>query len=257
MPIYQAAVLGIIQGLTEIFPVSSSGHLVLFPELLGWQPHSLSFDAALHLGTAIALLFYFGKSWIDLFLSRSYRKIFLILLASVPVGLVGLLGVDFIEGNLRDLQFISFALIGVAFLMITTEVFYKRFTTRKDEAGFVDILLIGFAQTLALIPGVSRSGITILTGMGRGLKREKSAHFSFMISLPIVFAAGFYQLFDVWKEGALASQWGSFALGIAVSFVVGLLTIRFLLSILEKFSLIPFAIYRIALGIFLLFVSKL
>ncbi|GMR19332.1 MAG: undecaprenyl-diphosphate phosphatase [Patescibacteria group bacterium] len=253
MPIYQAVVLGIIQGVTEIFPISSSGHLILFPAILGWEPHSLAFDASLHLGTAFALLAYFAKAWIGLLTSRSYKLIGYILLSSVPVGLIGLWGADYIEKNFRSPQLVSLTLVGVAVLMILAEFVYRRFKTHKGQAGLIDVLAIGFAQTLALVPGVSRSGITILAGMGRGLERSKSAYFSFMISLPIVFAAGFYQLFSVYREGLLGVQWGSFAVGIATSFIVGVLAIRFLLKILHRVSLLPFAAYRIVLGLLILF----
>ncbi|NIT04521.1 undecaprenyl-diphosphatase, partial [Candidatus Saccharibacteria bacterium] len=124
MPLYQAVVLGIVQGLTEIFPVSSSGHLIIFPELLGWAPHTLAFDAALHLGTAFALLWWFDKAWIALFKTRSWRMMAFILLASVPAGLVGLFFGDFIEANLRSPRLIAYSLITVAFLMFLVEWFY-------------------------------------------------------------------------------------------------------------------------------------
>ncbi|KKW06164.1 MAG: Undecaprenyl-diphosphatase [candidate division CPR1 bacterium GW2011_GWC1_49_13] len=252
MPFYQALILGIIQGITEIFPISSSGHLIIFPALLGWEPHSLSFDAALHLGTGLALLFFFAGSWLKLLKERNWKMLFFLLLASVPAGLVGLFGGDWIEENLRDPKLTAYALIGVAFLMLLGEGIYRNVNNPKEEAGIWDVLAIGFAQTLALFPGVSRSGITILTGMGRGIRRERSAHFSFLISLPIVFAAGLYQLLGVYQAGELAVQAPDFAVGILSSFLVGLLAIKFLFSILRKYSLVPFAIYRIALGVFLL-----
>ena len=248
MPVYQAVVLGIIQGLTEIFPISSSGHLIIFPEILGWETHSLAFDAALHLGTAFALLWWFKKSWLELFRSRSWRMILFIILASVPVGLAGLFWRDFIEDTLRDPRLISFSLMAVAVLMLLAERIYRRRETVNKEAGILDVLAIGFAQTLALFPGVSRSGITILTGMGRGLRRDRAAHFSFLISLPIVFAAGGYELLGVWRSGVLAAEAVNFGTGILTSFLVGLLAIRFLFSILRRYSLVPFALYRIVLG---------
>ena len=252
MPLYQAIILGAVQGLTEIFPISSSGHLIIFPELLGWQPHSLSFDAALHLGTAFALLWWFDKAWINLFKTRSWRMIAFILLASVPVGLAGLFGRDFIEEYLRSPRLVAISLITVAILMVGIEALYRRERSPKKEASLGDVLLIGFSQAFALIPGVSRSGITISIGMSKGIKRDRAAHFSFLISIPIVLAAGLYQLFDVWQAGELAVQGPNFAAGILTSFVVGLFAIRFLFKILRKYSLLPFAFYRIALGIFLL-----
>ena len=252
MPLYQALILGIVQGITEIFPVSSSGHLIIFPQILGWEPHSLSFDAALHLGTGLALLFFFFGAWLKLLKEKDWKMILFIFLSSVPAGLMGLLGGDWIEENLRDPRLTVYSLIGVGFLMFLVEWIYLRLKNLKEEAGLWDILAIGFAQTLALFPGVSRSGITILTGMGRGMKRERAAHFSFLISLPIVFAAGSYQLLKVFQTGELASQAPDFAVGILSSFLVGLLTVKFLFSILRKYSLVPFAIYRILLGTLLL-----
>lgn len=252
MSIFQAAILGIVQGLTEILPVSSSGHLILVPSILGWQPHSLSFDAALHLGTAFALLLFFAKDWISLFAERRWRTIGAVALASVPVGLIGLLGKDPIEQNFRGPVLVASALIAVAVLMLAVEWWYRRRVEGRGNLTVGDTLAIGLAQALALVPGVSRSGITILAGMGRGLARESAARFSFMISLPIVFAAGLWELLSVYREGTLSSDWGVFAVGITVSFVVGLVAIRFLFGILRRYSLVPFAVYRILLGIFLL-----
>ncbi len=252
MPLYQALVLGIVQGITEIFPISSSGHLVLVPAFLGWPSHSLAFDAALHLGTALALLVWFGKGWIDLFVSRSYRMIAVIFLASVPVGLAGLLGGDFIEENLRNPFLVAGALVAVAALMLLAEWFYGKDGEKRRRLGLKDALAIGVAQLLALFPGVSRSGITILAGMGRGLAREKAAEFSFLISLPVVFAAGGWEILKVYRDGILVGQGAEFAVGILTAFLVALLAISLLLKILRRFSLVPFAIYRIFLGLLLL-----
>ncbi|HLD96397.1 MAG TPA: undecaprenyl-diphosphate phosphatase [Patescibacteria group bacterium] len=252
MPIYQAIVLGIVQGLTEILPISSSGHLILVPQIFGWAPHSLSFDAALHLGTAAALLVFFSRDWISLLVERQWRTIAAIALASVPVGLLGLFWEDFIGQNFRGGTLVAGALVLVAVLMLVVERWYRRGSTKRKNLTVPDILAVGLAQALALVPGVSRSGITILTGMGRGIERAAAARFSFIISLPIVFAAGFWEVFSVYRDGVLANDWSSFAVGIATSFVVGLFAIKLLFRVLERFSLIPFAVYRILLGATLL-----
>ena len=252
MPIYQAIVLGIVQGLTEILPISSSGHLIVVPQIFGWAPHSLSFDAALHLGTAAALLVFFSRDWISLLVERQWRTIAAIALASVPVGLLGLFGEDFIGQNFRGGTLVAGALVLVAVLMLVVERWYRRGSTKRKNLTVPDILAVGLAQALALVPGVSRSGITILTGMGRGIERAAAARFSFIISLPIVFAAGFWEVFSVYRDGVLANDWSSFAVGIATSFVVGLFAIKLLFRVLERFSLIPFAVYRILLGATLL-----
>ncbi len=252
MPVYQAVILGIVQGLTEIFPISSSGHLILVPKILGWEAHSLSFDAALHLGTALALLVFFARDWISLLMERRWRTIAAIALASVPVGLVGFFGEDFISQNFRSGVLVAGMLVLVALLMLVVEKWYRKGSVKRENLTVKDIFAVALAQALALIPGVSRSGITILTGMGRGIKREVAARFSFIISLPIVFAAGFWELFSVYRDGLLVGEWPSLGIGILTSFVVGILAVKFLLGILRRFSLIPFAIYRILLGIFLL-----
>lgn len=252
MSLIQALVLGIVQGLTEILPISSSGHLILVPKFLGWESHRLSFDAALHLGTALALLPFFARDWRALFVERRWGTIGAIALASVPVGLIGLLGANFIEQNFRGPVLVAGALIGVAVLMLIGEWWYRGRGEGRVNLTVPDIFAVGLAQALALIPGVSRSGITILTGMGRGITRESAARFSFLVSLPIVLAASLWELFSVYREGALVNDWSSFAVGIGTSFIVGLFAIRFLFGILKRYSLIPFAIYRILLGIALL-----
>ena len=254
MPIYQAVVLGIVQGLTEILPVSSSGHLILVPAFLGWPAHSLSFDAALHLGTAFALLAFFAKDWIAFFRERRWGTIGAIVLASIPVGLIGLIGSDVIERSFRGPALMAGALIGVAVLMLAGERWYRKSKSKskREDLEKSDIFAIALAQALALVPGVSRSGITIMAGMGRGLTRETAARFSFLISLPIVFAAGLWELFSVYREGVLVNDWAVFAVGIGVSFVVGLFAVRLLFGILKRYSLVPFAVYRILLGVLLL-----
>jgi|SRR3989344_493654 len=252
MELYQAIVLGIVQGLTEIFPISSSGHLILVPRLFGWAGHPLSFDAALHLGTALALLAFFGKGWVDLFVARSYRMIGMIFLASVPVGLAGLLGGDFIEANLRDPILVVYALIGVAILMLLVEWAYRKMGKKRENLRLSDAFAIGIMQVAALFPGVSRSGITILTGMGRGLERLNAAQFSFLISLPITFAAGTWEIFSVYRQGAVSSDWVNLGAGVLTSFIFGLLAIKFFFVILRRFSLVPFALYRILLGFVIL-----
>src|SRR3972149_8283248 len=151
MPIYQAVVLGIVQGLTEILPVSSSGHLILVPAFLGWPAHSLSFDAALHLGTAFALLAFFAKEWITFFKERRWGTIGAIVLASIPVGLIGLIGSEVIEQSFRGPALAAGALIGVAVLMLAVEWFYRRERERKENLTVPDIFAITLAQALALV----------------------------------------------------------------------------------------------------------
>jgi len=252
MPLSQSLILGIIQGLTEVLPISSSGHLILVPSLLGWDPHPLSFDAALHLGTALALVVWFSGDWRALLAARRWRTIGAIILASAPVGLVGLLGAGFIEQNFRSPGLVAGALAAGAVLMLLVEWFYQRGGDKREELTIPDIFTVALAQVFALVPGISRSGITILAGMGRKLTRASAARFSFLISLPVVFAAGIWELFSVYQEELLLNDWKSFAIGIGTSFIVGLLAVKLLFGILNRFSLVPFAIYRIAVGVLIL-----
>lgn len=255
-------VLGAIQGLTEFLPVSSSGHLIVFREWLGVDLNeNLAFDAALHLGTFVALLFYFKielwnylKGWIASLRFRSLqtpeqRMPWLILLGSVPAVVVGLLAETWIEGVLRSSVIVSVMLILVGCLMLVIE---RRATpqTKLDDLSWKTALWMGIAQTIALIPGTSRSGITIIAGMQQKLKRADAARFSFLLSVPITFGAGMKKLIDVIGEPGI--PWGLFGLGILTSALVGWLALKFLLHFLSTHSLNGFAYYRFALAFIIL-----
>src|SRR6476659_2939937 len=202
MNLLQAAVLGAVQGLTEFLPISSSGHLIMVPYLLGWPEHSQAFDLALHLGTLIALLWYFWADWLQLIRGffaglvsaqarrndPSWRMSLLVLLGSVPAGLVGIVAEKPVEQLLRS------ALINAVLLIVFGLLLYvvDRIATLKrsmDELRWMDALTMGLAQILALAPGVSRSGITLSAGLLRGLDRPTAAHFSFLMSGPIITGA--------------------------------------------------------------------
>lgn len=269
----QAIFLGAVQGITEFFPISSSGHLILLPRFFGWPKHTLAFDAVLHLGTGLALLFYFWRDWLAMLrsllsdikqikttnyeqqttnykFSRDSTCFLLIILASIPAGLAGLIFNDFVEARLRSPQIVVVALFVVAVLMLLAEK-WRSYPTCKSPA-LTDALIIGFSQVLALVPGVSRSGITMTTGMFCGLTPEESARFSFLIAMPVVLAAGFWGLFSF---SSLVTNYLLLVTGFLSSFLTGLLAIKFFLKLVERWGLWPFAVYRIFLAIFIFVVG--
>ena len=261
--IFRTIVLGIIQGTTEFIPVSSTAHLRIIPALLGWKDIGAAYSAVMQIGTLVATLIYFKKDIINLingflgafkkkdFLTNSEsRNFILIIVGTIPIGVCGLLFKRFIEGDARGLYVISAALILLAIILFIAEKVGSR---KKDlsEITVKDGLVIGFAQALALIPGSSRSGVTITAGLFRGLKRDVAARFSFLLSIPAIGLSGLYELY---KERDLLLNENLLSLTVAtlVSGIVGYLSIAFLISYLKTKSNMVFIIYRIALGIIIL-----
>ena len=269
MEIIQSIILGIVQGLTEFIPVSSSAHLLLLQKLFGWDTSSVTFDVALHMGTLVALIGFFWKDWMSIFASfyrrllsrapypaddeaKSSGKLLIpIVIATIPAAIVGVLFDSQIEG-MRDrvwmVPAIAAALAVVAIIMVIAE----KISSQKRGVGqmnYVDYIVIGLAQALALFPGVSRSGITIIAGLGRGLKRESAARFSFLLSTPVIFGAGVKQVLDVLKTGLAPNQGLVLLVGFLAATISGYLAIRFLMNYLQRRSLNAFAIYRVALGL--------
>ncbi len=246
----EAIILGILQGLTEFIPVSSSAHLILFPWFLNWQGivNTLSFDVALHFGTLIALLFYFRGEWIGLFKSISKKNgmIWNLLIGTIPAATVGFLFHDRFE-QLRSPLLIVFTLSIVSVLMILSERPYKESTSSGiDKIGLKDALFIGIAQVFALIPGVSRSGITIIAGLTRGLKRDASARFSFLLSTPVVAGASLLEAKKLIGSDSIEPD--IFIIGIMTSAVTGYFAIKYLLYFFQNHSIRPFAYYRFFLA---------
>jgi undecaprenyl-diphosphatase len=247
----EAIILGILQGLTEFIPVSSSAHLILLPWFFGWEGmvNTLSFSVALHFGTLIALLVYFRRDWITILVTARKKDglFWHILLATIPAAAAGFFFNEEI-GNIRSPLLITFTLILVAIFMIITE---KR---RRATAGLGiesmtrrDALIIGIAQACALVPGVSRSGITIVAGLTRGFQRQASARFSFLLSTPVIAGASILEgkkllmsPVDIHSE--------LFLTGIIVSALTGYAAIKYLLRYLRNHSLNPFAYYRFFLA---------
>ncbi len=261
--IIKAIILGIIQGTTEFIPVSSTAHLRVIPALLGWNDIGSAYTAVIQLGTLVATLIYFKKDISSLthgfvsafrnknFLSDSQSRIFiLIIIGTIPISIFGLLFKRFIEGQARGLYVISAALILLALVLFIAE---KVSTKKKnfDEISFKDGVVIGLAQSLALIPGSSRSGVTITAGLFRGLKREVAARYSFLLSIPAIGLSGLYELYKE-RQVLLHENFLSLIIATIVSGIVGYFSIAFLLSYLKTRSNLIFIIYRIALGILIL-----
>jgi undecaprenyl-diphosphatase len=266
--ILEAALLGIVQGLTEFLPISSTGHLVLTSELLGIDDgkFGLQFDAAIHLGTLAAVLVYFRHTvlrligaWCASLPARDWQRTpesrlaWLLLLGTLPAGLAGVALESTIEEQLRDPAVVAVMLILFSIPMLLAERYGSR-TRDVADARPLDALLVGAAQAIALIPGVSRSGITISTAMFAGLKREEAATFAFLLSAPIIAAAGGKQVFDLLRghdDGASASI-GVYVVGLLTAAIVGYVAVAFLLRFLRTNTLHFFVHYRIALGVLVL-----
>ena len=260
MTIIQSIILGIVQGLTELLPISSSAHLFLIPWAFDWQILE-SFDVALHFGTLLAIGIFFFKDWIALIKggyktvvkkekSVEGRMFWYIVIATIPSGIIGFILDKYAEEILTKPLIIAIALIvmGIILYLIDKnakkEIDYERMT-------FKQTVIIGISQSLAFIPGVSRSGVTMTAGRALGIKRESVAKYSFMLSAPIVLAATIFKLKDFIEYFLIADIGGiiAFIMGIVFSFIVGIVVIKFLLEYLKKGSFKIFAIYRVILGL--------
>ncbi|MBS1823839.1 MAG: undecaprenyl-diphosphatase UppP [Acidobacteria bacterium] len=262
MSIIEAAVLAIIQGLTEFLPISSSAHLALAPWLFGWKDQGLTFDIALHFGTLLAVLIYFFRDWLqitaqafnipyrpDPSLAVNKNLLWWMAAATIPVGVAGLTLENYAETALRGPWSIGFMLIAVGLLMGYAD---RLPTARKpmEELTFADAMTVGLAQALAVVPGTSRSGITITAGLFRNLSRHTAARFSFLLSTPAVGAAAAKAFLDLRKHGGVAPDMvGPFVAGIFVSALTGLLVIAVFLKFLRNNSLRGFVLYRVFFGI--------
>ncbi len=262
MDVLEAIVLGVVQGVTEFLPISSTGHLILVPWFLGWEEQGLAFDVALHIGTLFALLWYFRREWIALArsgvrIARGHwaepdaRMVLLIAAATVPGGVTGFLAEDFVEAYLRSPLVVAFTLIGLALVLVAAEWRGRR-EKRLEGVSWTDALIVGFAQALAIIPGVSRSGVTITAALFRGFERDAAARFSFLLSAPLIAGAGAKQVFDLFNEGMSSDQLGVLLVGILTSGIVGYAAIAFLLRYLATHTTYAFVYYRITLGIVVL-----
>lgn len=248
MSILEALILGIVQGLTEFIPVSSSGHLILAQEVFGTDGSTLAFDVALHVGTLVALLLFFRKDLFGLAINLSKdnkqgRLARLLVLATIPAAVVGLLFSGFIDDNLRTPWVVAFTLAFVGMLMLIADSISK--DKKTSEVNTKQGIGIGFAQATALIPGVSRSGATITAGVFSGLGRVQATRFSFLLAVPIIAGSALGILL---KDGDTISYDGALFIGVLASFISGFIAIKFMLGVIGKVGLKPFAYYRIGLA---------
>jgi undecaprenyl-diphosphatase len=257
----QAVVLGIVQGLTEFLPVSSSGHLILVPHVFGWPDQGLAFDAVMHIGTLAALVAYFRIELVELVTGALSRRVALILLAAtVPAGLVGLLLGKAIEANVRSPLLIAATTAFWGLVMWLAD----RSARAKPEqpgdplenVGWARGLMVGVAQAVALIPGTSRSGITITAGLFAGLDRATAARFSFLLGIPITAAAGGYKLLQLMRVGVPPGETGPLIAAVLAAFLSGWLAVWFLVGYLRRRSLTPFVIYRLLLALAIVFAVR-
>jgi undecaprenyl-diphosphatase len=265
MPLFQVIVLAIVQGLTEFLPISSTAHLYLTSWLLGWNAESLTFDIALHIGTLLAVLVYFFRDWVQIIaqglgmshgrdaeLNLNRAMLWLLVIGTSPVGVVGYLFKKQAETSWRNPFVIGAMLIVVGAVMWIADRTGKR---RRDLATLnaTDAATIGMAQALSVVPGTSRSGITITTGLFRDLNREAAARFSFLLSTPAIAAAAASALHDLYKHGGIPPDMRlAFVAGVAVSTIVGFIVIAWFLRFLQRNTLTIFVYYRIIFGIIVL-----
>jgi len=263
MDLLQAIALALLQGFTEFLPISSSAHLILLPQMVsGWEDQGLAFDVSVHVGTLSAVMLYFRKEvtemsldWVASLKTRrqtmNSRLAWAVLLGTIPVGLAGLIFKDYIELNFRSSTVIAVATIGFGLLLWWADIIGKR---HRDEytIGIVDVIVIGCAQALALIPGTSRSGATMTAGLLMGLTREASARFSFLLSIPVIILAGGLKFLDLVRQAAPV-EWSLMIIGTVLAGVTAYLCIHFFLVLLDRIGMLPFVIYRLVLGVFLFY----
>lgn len=265
MSTIEIIILALLQGLTEFLPISSSAHLILPSQLLGWQDQGLGFDVAVHVGTLLAVVLYFRKevgamavAWCGTLgvgpekHSQSFdgKLAWWIIFATIPAGLFGLFGKDFIEEHFRTALVIAITTLLFGFLLGFADIKAKE-NTSIEKLGLKGAMLIGIAQAIALIPGTSRSGITMTIGLMLGLSRENAARFSFLLSIPAIAMAGSYLTLKLIlsSEGV---DWQAIAYGSLLAFVSAYACIHYFLILLDKIGMMPFVIYRLILGVGLL-----
>ena len=261
----EAVVLGIVQGLTEFLPVSSSAHLRIVGELFGWDDPGAAFTAITQIGTEAAVLLYFRKdigriivAWLGSLAGRrkgdpDARMGWLIIIGSIPIVVLGLLFQDSIETTLRDLRIVAIALVAFSLVLFWAD----RYGSKQRELGDLTVghgIAFGLAQAMALVPGVSRSGGTITMGLILGYSRQAAARYSFLLAVPAVLGSGFFQAYEA-LTGDIAGEgiaWGPTAVATAIAFGVGLTVISWLLRYLDRGSFTPFVVYRVVVGLLVL-----
>ena len=262
MTTLQIIILAIVQGITEFLPISSSGHLVLVPYLFEWQDQGLAFDVAVHFGSLVAVCIFFRKDIASLLSgatqvlggnvkSPESRMALAIGLGTVPAAVAGLLFASWIEQNLRDPAVIVYTLAGYGVLMALADRLGRRDRNLTD-VGYKDAFIIGCAQALSLVPGTSRSGITITAARILGFERQDAARFSFLLSAPVILLAAGYKFVQMLSSD-VAVAWGQLGLGALVACVVAYVSIEFFMRVVTRIGLAPFAIYRLTLAAVILY----
>jgi undecaprenyl-diphosphatase len=258
----QVVILAIVQGLTEFLPISSSGHLVLVPYLFEWADQGLAFDVSVHFGSLAAVCLFFRKDIASLLSggvqvlggntkTPESRMALAIALGTVPAALAGLLFASWIEQNLRDPAVIVYTLSGYGILMALADRFGRRERNMSD-VGLKEALIIGCAQALALVPGTSRSGVTITAARVLGFERQDAARFSFLLSAPVILLAAAYKFVEMLASD-VAVAWGQLGLGALVACIVAYISIEFFMRVVTRTGLAPFAIYRLLLAAVILY----
>ena len=253
----QTTILALVQGITEFLPISSSAHLILVPHLLGWEDQGLAFDVAVHVGTLSAVVFYFraelARMTIDWLrscagrgMSDDARLAWLVVLATIPVVVAGLLLHALIENQLRSPLVIAATTIGFGLLLLFADRLGRHVRT-TTSLGVTDAILIGIAQAVALIPGTSRSGITMTAALALGLTRTDAARFSFLLSIPAILMAGGYETWKLFSDTGPV-DWGALLLGMLLAAISAWLCIHFFLRLIERIGMWPFVVYRLVLG---------
>lgn len=258
----QTITLAVVQGLTEFLPISSSAHLILVPTIAGWADQGIAFDIAVHVGSLLAVIAYFWKDIIQL-IQGFFRSLrggpsdfystlsWQLIVATLPIAIFGLVAHDFVATTLRSPLVIAGSTIGFGILLLASD----RLSIHQKsiaQLGWKDIMVIGLAQTLALIPGTSRSGITLTAGLALGFDRKSAATFSFLLSIPVIVLAGCYEGYKMLTSPE-PLQWSLLLLGIAVSGITAYGCIHFFMQFIQKIGMLPFVLYRLLLGCFLIF----
>lgn len=262
MDTLQIIILAIVQGLTEFLPISSSAHLILVPVILKWPDQGLVFDVAMHVGSLSAVMIYFRHEVINMTgawfgsvfrqrHNRDSRLAWWVILGTIPAVIAGLLFKDVIENELRSPLVIAWATIGFGVLLGVADK-VQRHVRDEYTLSFKDVLIVGCFQALALIPGTSRSGITMTAGLFLGLNRDAAARFSFLLSIPVIIASGVFKTRDL-VESLIPVQWSLLILAVLLSAVSAFACIHFFLRLINRIGMMPFVIYRLLLGVLLIY----
>lgn len=250
MSVFESIILGIVQGLTEFLPVSSSGHLVLLQNIFGMSEPQLFFDTMLHLGTLVAVVVVMRKQIIDLFRHPLSKLMLYLIIATVPAVVFGVLFNNVIEGTFSGL-YLGYGFLFTAIVLSVAEILSKR-VPKKKEVGLLGSIVMGLMQVIAMFPGVSRAGSTIAGGLALGIDRKKVANFSFLMSIPVILGSVVFQGVGILRSENVTIDWLPTIIGTVCAAVCGYFAVRFMLALITKRRLYGFAIYVAILGIFVL-----